>query len=1091
MMAKSTRWHQLWSVCGENDPRGTANPRRFVARESDPRSMVRAVIDLRSVEFGQPALHELGEVVRAAKRQDVFAPVTIVVSSSFTAVTLRRKLVRDEFRPTSDGRNGLVGVSFQTPFQLAEALAADSLAVTNRRPLTKPIIAAAIRQILRRDSGIFHNSASHPTTERALVRAHRELRDLTPEQLDVLRSTGARAADVVRVHEAITERLAADWFDEFDLLKVATESIEDAPEFGLVVVFLPEQLSMPTSDFLRELGNTTQVLALVGLTGHDDADFDAHRTAQMLGGELDPTGIQIPVGDAIISLSDPDEEVRSAVRTVIMSLGDGVSVDRIAVLYPHRNPYLRLVEEQFEEAGIRHNGDAARRLSDSVLGRFISSMLELADEGLARENVLELLASGPIRQFSDGERHVPAVAWSRRARAAGVIGGLGDWTLRLTTHRDDLVEVSKRRRSQGKDITEVGDFDKAVAETEELLEFVTELDGLTTAGELPDSWPGLCDWLRALVARYLGPRSLLLVDEQQAAETIERILQRLSVLARIESNVTLTVFRRTFEAQTADTVERYGTLGDGVFVGSVERASGADFDLVIVLGLAEGISPTRWRDDGLLPDYERESLEGTMTLTRDRGMLDYRRYLAVLAASTSSILTYPRGDLRRGEGNYPSRWLDDTVASHGALSLEEAMQDDEQSWATLIPSFVSGVRTTKIPVSLNEFDLQYLLDCLDQNQNLAATSLGASSPFELGRQLIESRDNQTFSRYDGNLAGVVTRKGIRTDVVSPTRLQDWADCPHKYFMRHVLAIREPERPEERIRVSALDRGSLIHESADRFFQEFLESRSTDGEPVTYTDADVAAIVRHGQEVATELETRGAVGRPIFWARDREALLNDLRGLLINEQKREIRGRVVASEFGFGVDGASVGAIRRTLPSGRVVTFRGSIDRVEMTENGDLVVVDYKTGSVEPYKGLSSSEPTLAGTKLQLPIYALGARAGFGNDTTLVHSMYWFTSNNPGRWQTKGYDVTDQVLSDFDSTIDIIINGIERGVFPARPQENTWSGAGRCPYCDPDGLGSRELLKRWEALKLGEEFGPVGVLWDPKTGNTPTQGSPDD
>ena len=424
-MEKSTRWHQLWSECGENDPWGTADPHRFVARKSHPRSMVRAVIDLRSVEFGQPALHKLGEVVRAAKRQDVFAPVTIVVSSSFAAVTLRRKLVRDEFRPTSDGRNGLVGVSFQTPFQLAEALAADSLAVTNRRPLTKPIIAAAIRQILRRDSGIFHNSASHPTTERALVRAHRELRDLTPEQLDVLRSTGARAADVVRVHEAITKRLAADWFDEFDLLKVATESIKDASEFGLVVVFLPEQLSMPTSDFLRELGNTTQVVALVGITGHDDADFDAHRTAQMLGGELDPTGIQIPVGDAIISLSDPDEEVRSAVRTVIMSLDDGVSVDRIAVLYPHRNPYLRLVEEQFEEAGIRHNGDAARRLSDSVLGRFISSMLELADEGRARENVLQLLASGPIRQFSDGQRHVPAVAWSRRARAAGVIGGVG------------------------------------------------------------------------------------------------------------------------------------------------------------------------------------------------------------------------------------------------------------------------------------------------------------------------------------------------------------------------------------------------------------------------------------------------------------------------------------------------------------------------------------------------------------------------------------------------------------------------------------------------------------------------------------------
>ena len=41
----------------------------------------------------------------------------------------------------------------------------------------------------------------------------------------------------------------------------------------------------------------------------------------------------------------------------------------------------------------------------------------------------------------------------------------------------------------------------------------------------------------------------------------------------------------------------------------------------------------------------------------------------------------------------------------------------------------------------------------------------------------------------------------------------------------------------------------------------------------------------------------------------------------------------------------------------------------------LVVVDYKTGSPKRFQAISAADPTAAGTKLQLPVYAHAARAG--------------------------------------------------------------------------------------------------------------------
>src|SRR5204862_5550163 len=83
-------------------------------------------------------------------------------------------------------------------------------------------------------------------------------------------------------------------------------------------------------------------------------------------------------------------------------------------------------------------------------------------------------------------------------------------------------------------------------------------------------------------------------------------------------------------------------------------------------------------------------------------------------------------------------------------------------------------------------------------------------------------------------------------------------------------------------------------------------------------------------------------------------------------------------------------IELLLTDGRRLRFRGAADRVDGGSEGSLLVIDYKTGR-PPFEVGGNDDPTSAGTKLQLPVYALAAKSAFGNDDTPVVAAYWWVS----------------------------------------------------------------------------------------------------
>ena len=174
-----------------------------------------------------------------------------------------------------------------------------------------------------------------------------------------------------------------------------------------------------------------------------------------------------------------------------------------------------------------------------------------------------------------------------------------------------------------------------------------------------------------------------------------------------------------------------------------------------------------------------------------------------------------------------------------------------------------------------------------------------------------------------------------------------------------------------------------------------------------------------------------------------------------------------------------------LDDGRALRFRGRADRLDITGDGTLHVVDYKTGKLsDSYRAITDDDPVAGGTKLQLPVYGLAARAYHGHAGTPVRAEYWFATSR-GEFKRKGYEITEDVLARASVTVGAIVEGIEAGRFPAHPEDRKSTNVYvSCHSCDPDALGVVELRRQWERKRHDPAMAPYAQLAEPV-------GEPDD
>lgn len=134
-----------------------------------------------------------------------------------------------------------------------------------------------------------------------------------------------------------------------------------------------------------------------------------------------------------------------------------------------------------------------------------------------------------------------------------------------------------------------------------------------------------------------------------------------------------------------------------------------------------------------------------------------------------------------------------------------------------------------------------------------------------------------------------------------------------------------------------------------------------------------------EEAFQRAEGRGVTGKDLMWQAAKEEILSDLEIFL--DEDFLLRERFGTSphqvEAGFGRGEGSWPEASLVTEDGKTLRFQGIIDRVDIDASGqNILVMDYKTGSMDPYRRLRD-DLVDRGKRLQLPIYALAARAALG------------------------------------------------------------------------------------------------------------------
>jgi hypothetical protein len=1039
------------------------------------------------VAVGPAALDALDAAIDTAKNGDALAAVTVVVPTNYVAVAARRQLVQR--------RGALAAVTFLTAYRLAELLAAPTLAGAGRRPVSAPVIAAAVRRSLMAEPGVFASVAGHPSTESALVRAYRELADVPDRYRHAVARQGARPRDVVRIVTEARRLLAEEWYDESDLLASAAVEVASAPaapvlaELGAVIVYLPQRLGEPTSAMLRALAADHAVSVVAAATGVDEADAAVRASVQRLGVEWALPEPVAAVADRVVSVSDPEEEVRLVVSEVVAAGRAGIRPDAMAILYGADEPYARLLHEQLRGAEIAFNGSSLRTISEGVLGRAVLGLLRLPDRNWRREDVMAVIGSGLVVDGSGAP--VAAAAWERVSRAAGVVGG-ADWDTRLRRYGADLadridlmaLDESAEGRRRG--------LQREAAATRQLRATVADLAGRLDPARLPDSWLGLTGAVRSVIDDHLGGitgHDDWPLEERALADRLDGVLDRLAVLDGVDAEPTLDTFVRALAAEFDNGLGRVGRLGEGVFVGSLPLSWGVGFEHVWILGMAEGLMPSRLREDSLLPDRERAAAAGHLRSARERMDSEHRALLSLLAGATRAVLTHPRGDLRRTTDRRPSRWLLDAVSAREGRPVDaESIADLAEPHHRHVASFVAGLRSRTLPVSRQEYDLCRILAVAAAGGDVAVDEVFARPRLRRGVELVRARASRAFTRFDGNLAGCDVASPTDPGVVmSPTRLETWAKCPHHYFIRHLLRVEPVELPERELKISPLELGSLVHAVLDRWLGEMIGAPGGPPRPdVAWSPAQRARLHEVLDEECDLAEARGVVGRALFWEVDRRRLHREMEEFCgHDDEQRAARGSVpVSTEVHFGFGDSSVPPVTYGLADGRSLRLRGSADRVDAVGDGYLVI-DYKTGGSKRFAKLGPDDPHANGTQLQLPVYAAAVREVFDAPDADVTAAYWFVSSR-GKWVWRELVLDEAVGGSVDEALVTIADGIASGVFIARAEAPGFGSWIECASCSPDGLTTadraRELerkaadpaLAAWLALAL-PDLAPGGGL----------------
>lgn len=1021
-----------------------------------------------------PALEaELIEDVARWRSRDPLVKLTILIGNPLLRPYLRRTI--------SEQLGGSVNLRLRTIGELALDLGEASLLAAGRQPLPPLGERIICEQIAGQAPGYLEPVAGTPGLTSALDRLLRELRGAGVQAYDLQDAAGQAVAEQVNSIklEALAalqqrhERRRARFYGPEDCIQSADLARLDS---ACLLVYGLWSLTSIERELLASIAGRvpTRIFLPTFDVDSDDAHRELRRWLETLGAnqrrldspEPDATTLDhlqrnlfqattAPVLDGrvrLLSAPDPPREVREAARTCLRWAEEGIPFHEMAISFRHPGSYESLIDEIFDEAGIPRYLHGGRSLAGQPLGRRVGALLGLIGSRLRRAEVMEFLTDTTL---PDSTREIygeiEPSTWDALSREAGIVEGREQWQIRLR-----LLALAKERESFGGDDEPSPRLQVQLIEIERLSKFIDDLAERLEVHPGQATWREHIDFFANLMQHYVA-----------SSEPVCTALENMLLLRTLTEQVSFERFRRAarLALQQMESSETLGQPAElfgqsGVAVLPVEALRQLRFRAVALLGLAERSFPAPPRQDPLLLDHERQALNERFGWTLPLRALGpdpepLRFVMAVQAARERLHLSYARGAAGASRPYLPSHFF--RAAAEALVGERVGVEQTDSLPAAIFQRIRAGQFTApKLHHALSPAEYDRTLLAADPNLGLAYLS-DRSASFVRARAAWQARhEHDVLTEWDGLLGEDLQRDVERLarlgTAISPTRLEMYATCPYRFFLRHLLRLTPVEEPELLERLEALERGSLVHEILQRFL---TECGPNDSPSADRSERHLGRLLAIAAEAFAEREERGLVGFPLLWENDHLTIIDDLRTWYEHEvsDSREHRLRPGAFELRFGRSWGSDTGSELSIDQpyefpvdGRTLRFEGRIDRVDWPTDGPRFrVIDYKTGAAR------AKADTLAGGKaLQLPIYLLATAGvlqhslGREFDWKQSEAQYFYVSQ---RGQFKRVAFNGQTLArrwdDFVELVKDLAESIASGDFHAEPGR----GAEHCRYCD--------------------------------------------